>query len=294
METVLELQKIIEKNGPDQSDYGTLDSIMNNLTDQDFKAIQQSSLLKNVDLLKDDKSIMGHIFTKPYGYAGDFHIIDRIYTRKNLDNHYAKWDQYSLENSAAQAVRNRKSYFQKLMLEKTRNWEPGESIELLNVASGPARDLKELYEKLYNKSLINTTCVEMDAKAIAYAKELNKTNLEKINFIQKNIFRYNDTAKYDVIWSAGLFDYFNDKCFVKVLSKMKTWLKEEGEIIIGNFNQDHNPSRKYMELFGDWFLIHRTKEEMIQLAEQAGFDRKNITVKSEAENVNLFLHIKIG
>ncbi|EAY29722.1 class I SAM-dependent methyltransferase [Microscilla marina] len=293
METVRQLKKIIEKNGPDRSDYGMLDSLLHNLTDQDFVAIQQSDLLKNADLLKDDKSIMGHIFTKPYGYAGDFHIIDRIYTR-NLNNNYVKWDQYSLENSAAQAVRNRKSYFQKLMHKKVKNWTSDKSIELLNVASGPARDLKELYDQLYNKSIINTTCVEMDAKAIVYAQNLNKAHLNHINFIQKNIFRYNDTTKYDVIWSAGLFDYFNDKCFVKVLNKMKTWLTHQGEIIIGNFNQDHNPSRKYMELFGDWFLVHRTKEEMIQLAEKAGFDRKNITVKSEAENVNLFLHIKQG
>lgn len=27
---------------------------------------------------------MGHIRTKPYGYAGDFHIIDRIYTNDTL------------------------------------------------------------------------------------------------------------------------------------------------------------------------------------------------------------------
>ncbi len=96
-----------------------------------------------------------------------------------------------------------------------------------------------------------------------------------------------------MVWNAGLFDYFDDRTFVVLLIKMKEWCTSEGEIIIGNFNEENNPSRDYMEVFGEWYLHHRTEGRLIQLALKAGFDRANIAVAKEPENVNLFLHIKL-
>lgn len=161
----------------------------------------------------------------------------------------------------------------------------------MNLASGPARDLYELYNE--NKQLeIESICVEMDEKAITYAKILNKSHLDKITFIKKNIFRFNTEDKFDMIWSAGLFDYFDDKAFVMLLKRLKQWVKDDGEIIIGNFNEDHNPTRAYMEFFGDWYLNHRSEEHLYDLAKQAGFDESKISIGREPENVNLFLHLR--
>jgi extracellular factor (EF) 3-hydroxypalmitic acid methyl ester biosynthesis protein len=93
--------------------------------------------------------------------------------------------------------------------------------------------------------------------------------------------------------SFGLLDYFNDKAFILTLKKMKNWLKLNGEIIIGNFNENHNPSRDYMELFGEWFLNHRTEIKLKELAEKAGFKSENVRIGKEKENINLFLHIEM-
>ncbi len=133
----------------------------------------------------------------------------------------------------------------------------------------------------------------MDAEAIKHAKRLNKDYLKSIEFINKNIFRFNTDNKYDLIWSAGLFDYFDDKAFILLLSRFRKWLKPGGEIIIGNFNENHNPSRVFMELFGEWYLNHRTEEQLINLAIDAGFKKEKIKVEREPENVNLFLRIKL-
>lgn len=132
----------------------------------------------------------------------------------------------------------------------------------------------------------------MDERAIQYAKNLNYKYLHRINFINKNILRFKTDSRFDMIWSAGLFDYFDDKAFVVLIKRFKGWLKEDGEIIIGNFNEDHNPSRAYMELFGEWYLNHRTEEQLYHLADEAGFKKDKIRVGSELENVNLFLHLK--
>ncbi len=47
-----------------------------------------------------------------------------------------------------------------------------------------------------------------------------------------------------------------------------------------------------MEVFGKWFLNHRGKQELIDLAINAGVNDGNISVFSEALGVNLFLHVK--
>lgn len=279
----------IAQDGPTYEDFDEFTVYVNKIAEliRENRMTHQeiTSLKSRCDFLQDDTSIMGHIINKPYGYAGDFHIIDRIYTR-DVSTRYPKWDKFSLSNSAAQAVRNRKDYFKTKVTQTL-----AKGGLLLNIASGPARDLYELYTE--NPHLnISTTCVEMDENAIKYAKKLNERHLEKTTFIKKNIFRFNTDHTYDMIWSAGLFDYFDDKAFILLLRKFRDWVKEDGEIIIGNFNENYNPSRAFMEIFGEWYLNHRTEEQLYYLAKQAGFEANKIHVGHEPENVNLFLHLK--
>lgn len=275
---------ILKKNGPDKSDYSFINEICQNHPET-LKSIDKTKL----DFLQNTESIMGHMLQKPHGYAGDYEIIDRIYTHKESEK-YKKWDKYSLSNSAAVAVRNRKDYFKSIIQSKIKGQE---KLTVLNIASGPARDVFEIFEETSSTdSQIEFTCLDMDSNAIDYAKEINIRHLDKVNFINKNIFRFNTETKYDLVWSAGLFDYFNDKAFVATLKKMKEWINQSGEIIIGNFNAEHNPSRNYMEIIGDWHLQHRSETELTELAIKAGFSEKTITVGCEEENVNLFLHLQ--
>ncbi|WP_129714782.1 class I SAM-dependent methyltransferase [Pedobacter sp. SYP-B3415] len=287
------VRDIVLRGGPEPEEYILFEECLAEL----FTAghgerpaqVLMEEFMPHCGFLQDKLSLMGHIRCKPYGYAGDFEVIDRIYQNQILDQKYQTWDRYSLQHPAAQAVRNRKSYFKSRLGAALKTGAPH---RLLNLASGPARDLMELYNELIRPEQLHTTCVEMDPQAIAYAQQLNAGNLEQIEFIRKNVFRYQTAARFDTIWSAGLFDYFNDKTFVLLLSRFGDWLEPGGEIIIGNFNSAFNPSRLFMEVFGDWHLNHRTAEELISLAEQAGYARENIHIGREPENINLFLHIR--
>jgi extracellular factor (EF) 3-hydroxypalmitic acid methyl ester biosynthesis protein len=290
-ETALDILKtIIANGGPADSDYLVLEKSLATLADHcdPELARQIAPVIDSCGFLSDKISLMGHIRTKPYGYAGDFEIIERIYQHEILHEDYRLWDTYSLKHPAAQAVRNRKKYFKSVLRAKL---VQSASMTLLNIASGPARDLFEVYQDLdYNEHLL-TTCVEMDANAIAYATSLTSPFSDQITFINKNIFRFSTTKKYDMVWSAGLFDYFDDKAFVSLLKGFGQWVNPGGEIVIGNFNDEHNPSRLFMEMFGEWHLKHRAEDELISLAMAAGYLRENISVGREPENINLFLHI---
>lgn len=239
-----------------------------------------------------ENTLHGMALLKKYGYAGDFLMIDKIYTGNTSSNtFFQSWDDYFQNHSAPRAVRNRKEYFKKLM---TRKLKANTKIRLLNVASGPSRDLAELYDQLLPGQELITTCVEMDKHAISYASQLINGHASQVSFVNKNIFKFDTDEQFDVIWSAGLFDYFDDKAFVYILNKFKKWVAPHGEIVVGNFNSQHNPTRDYMELFGDWYLQHRSSDELIALALQAGFDESQIAVGCENERVNLFLKISMG
>ncbi|CAN5410706.1 hypothetical protein BH10BAC2_BH10BAC2_42050 [soil metagenome] len=289
--SILDVFSVInKKGGPDISDYSILNKCIDSIpyllsygsiTTSDIEMIKEQC-----EFLKADKSVMGHIRLKPLGYAGDYQIIERIY-QKQVSEKYFKWDQYSMANPAAEAVRNRKEFFKTLIHTKL---QQRESIELLNIASGPARDLKEIYDDI-DPQRLKTTCIEIDERAIEYAKKTCMNYLESIKFINQNIFKFQTDRKFDIIWSAGLFDYFNDKTFIQLLKQLMGNLKETGEICIGNFSKN-NPGQVYMEVFGEWFLNHRSEEELIELAVLAGAKLNEIRIDQEPLRVNLFLRVK--
>ncbi|HOX99406.1 MAG TPA: hypothetical protein PLJ49_09425, partial [Smithella sp.] len=127
--------------------------------------------------------------------------------------------------------------------------------------------------------------------AIDYSYNKIKENgfLSNLEFHRDNAFKFRPSRQYDLIWSAGLFDYLDEKTFKMLLTKQLAFLKEGGEMVIGNFSLN-NPTRDYME-FGNWFLHHRSPEELIQIACDCGIPEDTIDVKSEPLGVNLFLHI---
>jgi hypothetical protein len=76
-----------------------------------------------------------------------------------------------------------------------------------------------------------------------------------------------------------------------LLKKYYEYLNPGGEMIIGNFASG-NPSRKIMEILGDWFLVHRTPDELKNFALQAGIPPSKIEVASEPLGINLFLRLR--
>ena len=162
-------------------------------------------------------------------------------------------------------------------------------LRVLNLASGPGRDMQRILDRKPPRA-VHFDCVEQDLNAIQYAREIYHHHLEKVTFIHKNVLRFSSPNKYDLVWSAGIFDYFDDKVFVRMLKRMTGLISSCGEIVIGNFSPV-NPSRAYMEIF-EWRLQHRSPQKLRTLAKAAGFGDKYIRVDQEDTGVNLFLHVR--
>ena len=290
-------EKLVARGGPAPDEYGAFRDWLSHIA----KQYRSESLTEDdLDTLREafgdaltDITLQGFCYQKPHGHAGDFEIIDRLYTEHVTDdNVHRRWDLFLQTRPAAEAIRNRKAYFIRLIEALTRAFPDPDSLPILNLASGPARDVLEFFQSNDNRA-VHFECIDNDADAIAYARDLCAPYLNWITFHKRNALRYNTDTPFQLIWSAGLFDYLSDKGFEFLLEHMLGLLRDDGELVVGNFSPN-NPSRNYMEVMTDWHLHYRTEQQLIELAMRCGVAEEDVRVGIEPEGINYFLHIKRG
>ena len=235
------------------------------------------------------------VIDKPCGYHGDFLIIDEIYKNEAKTLGLERClDNYFLNTPASIATRNRKEDFKNYLKEIIH--KTSSDIRIMDLASGPCRDIKELMENVRPGSVqVTIDCVDHDLNAISYGKNiLDGISNCQINFIQKNAMRIALTKsvenyfseKYDVIFSTGLFDYLDERIATPLIRNLRTLLKKDGLLIISNYRDKWaNPSRHYMEWGGGWELIYRTEDQFTKLFKDAGFMDGDLSLKYEPQKI---------
>ena len=105
-------------------------------------------------------------------------------------------------------------------------------------------------------------------------------------------------ASFDLIYSAGLYDYIRtfgkrEKGAIALTKNLFQLLKPGGTLLIGNFSPNTPLYVRFaMELLYDWVLIYRDENEMYRLAE--GIPENEIaemTLLEEPLGINYFLKI---
>jgi extracellular factor (EF) 3-hydroxypalmitic acid methyl ester biosynthesis protein len=278
------LNGLVESGGPDLEDYDLFISMIDNLSPsevKDFREVLMPVLNEN--------TLIGYGFKKPFGYPGDFSLINSIYDfHITNDESYRKWDVFFQNQPGAIAVRNRKDYFIKHCKKITANCD--KDIKVLILGSGPATDVYEFLNT--NRGCkISFDLVDFDQNAIDFSMKKNHKFNGAVSFNRINVLRYKPYKIYDLIWSAGLFDYFKDKHFIFLIQKYINYLAEDGEYIISNFSTE-NPTRRLMEVLFDWFLNYRSKTELLDIAKRACINESLVMVDTEPTGVNLFLKIR--
>jgi len=278
------LKYLINKGGPEPHEYDKLTSIVNDLGPDEIEEFREE-----ISFVLNDNTLMGHAFTKPYGYSGDFMLIDKIYHFSVSDDmRYKNWDHFFHIQPAAEAVRNRKSFFLeycKKLAKRKKN------SKVLVLGSGPATDVYEFLSGYKGDNKINFDLIDFDQNAIDFSMKKNEKFNGLISFNRINSLRFNPFKLYDMIWSAGMFDYFKDKHFIFLIKKYFNCLSEDGEMVISNFSTK-NPTRKLMEIMGDWHLNLRTESDLFHISSEAGVDKEMVSIDKEPLGINLFLKIK--
>ena len=236
-----------------------------------------------------------HSLKKPYGYAGDFEIIDAIYDNSPATLGYERlFDNYFQMSAISVAVRNRKEDFKRLIIDLIKS-RPNKEIKVMSLACGPCREVKELFEnKLVQNSKVQVYCFDHDQRALDYAKTVLKGVGTRVHLAQGNAIKMSLSKniekmiphKFDLIYSTGLFDYFDHKVTVKLLGNLRKLLNPGGVLAVSDMRDKHqNPSVYYMEWVGEWCLVYNNDDEFRSAFREAGFSDKELEFRYEQQGI---------
>jgi extracellular factor (EF) 3-hydroxypalmitic acid methyl ester biosynthesis protein len=241
---------------------------------------------------------------KPLGYAGDYEMMNMLY-RNPLEGESLLGKALNVcftEEPAAVANKNRISYIGKLIRRRVGE-RPVDRVRVASLGCGPSREIEALLSESPELGpRLEIALIDQEERAIAHCERtlapLAARTGARVHFIRESLRTLltrerlsQKLGRCDLIYSAGLFDYLDDRLFERILSVLYEALADRGMLAIGNVAA-HNPSRWLMEYFADWFLIHRTPEQLLGLARELSPEPAQATVDAEPSGVNLFLQIR--
>jgi len=235
-------------------------------------------------------------YFKPKGYAGDCNMIEMIYDNApDGDGKIGRLiDQWSLDSVSCKAVRGRRKlltgYMKTLCAPKKDGPEP---IHIMSLACGPSRELCDFLSQCDYSDKIEVLCVDIDPEALEMSAKNTRTvnHNANIRFMNENLIKWafgkvdQEFGTMDIIYSAGLLDYLDDKLFTAFVTRCYKHLKPGGHLIVGNFKS--GPDRIFMDHILDWKLIYREESDFKRLFGRTPFG-KDITITAEKQGVNLF------
>ncbi len=248
------------------------------------------------------KSPFAHrTLTKPRGYAGDFEMMNLIYRKENIgETLFGRCVENAfLQHPEPQAVRNRVHYLAARVLKAVETTQ-AKKIKIMSVASGPAMEVQYLVQTLTQKELdmLDITLLDQDEGSLKHAQRQIRqaARAQDKNFdvklchraIKEVINAGLPEKDFDLIYSAGLFDYFTDPVAHMAGKVLITHIKEDAELVIGNFDVS-TPNRFGMSLVFDWNLIYRSKQDLQRLFT---YPASSVSIEQEENGINLFCVLK--
>jgi len=237
-------------------------------------------------------------FIKPRGYPGDYEIIEAAYNNRAFSPCLGKFlDLYSLQLPYTVAVRGRKDMMRD-MLHRFINCSAAERLNILNLASGACREIRELCAlPIVFRGAINIMCIDQDGQAIEYARQKLdriRTDNVHINMIQGNILRLESLDVgpdngLDLIYSIGVADYLHDRMLLKLFGDCYRKLKPQGTLVVAHKAKEDKWPLGF-NWYGDWNFVARSVNDLVQLMQRAiGEDNIAVTTEWEQSGVIFFI-----
>ncbi len=236
----------------------------------------------------------------PKGYPGDHITLEYIYSgypkSEVIIGRYI--DLYYMSRALAVGVRERKDQL-KRHLEEELFTESCKNV--LNIGCGSCRELYDIGLQL-NDFEGKITCLDFDEDALTFSERTMASraiDLSKFNFRQMNVLKLvnskymtTELGTFDLIYSAGLFDYIQDKGLIRIFKSLYDNLNEGGTIIAPFKDTDYYTIFDYHWL-GNWDAFYqRTKTEVWDLLRNAVPDAHLKIVPSTTKAINFYILTK--
>lgn len=215
--------------------------------------------------------------SKPRGYAGDAVMIDYIYGTgqpiQALSNPvtqaiYA----YATSSAASRSVRYRRYRLADLIdSTATDQLHAGkQGLRVLSVASGHGREIE--LSAAFRQGLISEfVALDQDGESHDELRRAHASSATPITTLKLSIKqllgRNQELGQFDLIYSAGLYDYLDTPLAKRLTATLFRMLQPRGRMLYANFAPNIHCAG-YMEAAMDWWLIYRDAEKTLALADQ--------------------------
>jgi extracellular factor (EF) 3-hydroxypalmitic acid methyl ester biosynthesis protein len=243
---------------------------------------------------------MRRALEKPLGYAGDYEMMNMLYRdpaegETLLGRALNMW---ATGLSISDAVRNRVRYLGDV-IRRAVAAGAHRPLRIASIGCGPARELEVLLSESPELGVhLEIALIDQEERAICHCERalapLAARTWTRIQFVRESLRTLLSAGRLphtlgprELIYSAGLFDYLDDRRFRHILTGLAEAAVPGGQVVIGNMAAGQR-DRAVMEYFAEWFLLYRTRDELLALARGLG----TAEVAAEPGGINLFLHVR--
>jgi len=222
-----------------------------------------------------DSEVVRHSIEKPYGYVGDFMLLEKIV--QNITNasglgYY--FDRLQLDFPASVACRTRAIWVADELTAVLNN-KSDKSMKILDIGSGTAPVERLLLDN--NPELeLDLTAVDIEPAALSFLEQELKDKTHALDLLRIDL-RRDEAAEQladiandiDACIAIGILEALRDEEVVNVIRSLMKSMPKGSLLFIESFLPDH-PARPYLEWFMDFHLGYRSPEEVIKLLELSG------------------------
>lgn len=281
------------------------DCLLEITSNQDYlkEAKHYTETLLTPELL--DGPIWWQAYTKPKGYPGDYLVMDHVYAGcPRGDTPYAQVV-HTLGIKLCQCVEKRKEFVRQVITNMEAQCENPGGMLIASLGCGPAKEVAEFSQShVAGARPVTFILVDQDSDALRHAGKSIAESLgerrdgppidiqlrhQSVMRLLREINPSELMMQPDMIYSAGLFDYFGDRT-CRVLSKrLYDALRPGGLLLLGNMKANTDIIWP-LELIADWPIIYRTAENVLSWTD--GLSGAELSLHTDATGYDYLLSVR--
>lgn len=239
-------------------------------------------------------------YAKLRGYPGDYETLEIIYNDRpsGVDLRARILDDYYLHTLIARALRHRPTHLADRLGQSIRTQvaQDGPPVRVLSLGCGPARELFLLAADPILDEVATITCLDPDAEALRYARNLLKDRLNgRANYLRADVLRFargphRPSQPYHVIYAAGLLDQLRDDQAAQLMHDSYGLLAPGGQLIVSNLSRAAPANERVLfEWVLEWPFMCRGEAEWRKLFARTTFPPAGLRFEPGPSAFNLFV-----
>ncbi len=252
-----------------------------------------------------DAPLWNQAYRKPLGYAGDYAVMNYIYDgTPRGETQFARLA-HALAIHIGEFVVRRKDLMREAIADTVARQSSAQSVTIASLGCGPAREIAEFAENgAPTATPISFILVDQDEQALHFAgrsitaaldrrcdRPPRRVDLRKISVLRllRDFHPRDVLCEIDMIYSAGLFDYFTDRTCRILTRRLYEALRPGGLLLLGNMKAGTD-MRWPLDFIADWTITYRTAEGVLSWAE--GLAGAEISLRTEATGYDYLLAVR--